>query len=193
MRAVTQAAGTSVSAANYHFGSKEALLRAVLLRRVEPVNRLRLARLDEALARARDEERAVLVEEVVEALLRPTFEFRAAMTDGRQVVRQVAARLFADPPELVAHLKRELFQELADRFLAALEEALPGAPARELSLSFQLTVGLMVHVMAGHLDDAPVPDRLGGEASGPFSDEEVLHRMIAYAAAGLRARNGAKP
>ena len=33
LRAVTQAAGTSVSAANYHFGSKEALLGRTLLRR----------------------------------------------------------------------------------------------------------------------------------------------------------------
>ena len=47
LRAVTQAAGTSVSAANYHFGSKEELLRATLLRRVEPMNRRRLACLDD--------------------------------------------------------------------------------------------------------------------------------------------------
>ena len=42
MRAITQAADTSLSAANYHFGSKQALIEAALVRRIEPLNRRRL-------------------------------------------------------------------------------------------------------------------------------------------------------
>lgn len=193
MRAVTQAAGTSVSAANYHFGSKEALLRAVLLRRIEPINRERLLFLERMHERAREQGRAVTVEEVLEAFLRPSFEYRASSPDTRRAVRQVAARLFADPPELVAVLKRELFHEIVERFLCALEEALPDHSRQDLALSFQLTVGLMVHVMAGHLDDAPALEWMNdGEGNAP-SDERVLGQMLAYAAAGLRVRIGGHP
>ncbi len=76
LRAVTQAAGTSVSAANYHFGSKQALLRATLRRRVEPMNRLRLERLDALEAAAAGA--PLSLEALLDAFLRPAFEVRAA-------------------------------------------------------------------------------------------------------------------
>jgi AcrR family transcriptional regulator len=100
MRAVTQEAGTSVSAANYHFGSKEALLRATLLRRVEPVNRRRIAWLDALEREAQG--KPLPLERILEAFLRPLFEERAARAEGPAEYRQVAARLYSDPPELVA-------------------------------------------------------------------------------------------
>ena len=127
LRAVTQAAGTSVSAANYHFGSKEALLRATLRRRVEPVNRLRFERLDALEAGGAP----LSLEAVLDAFLRPAFEVRAAHQDGTAHYRQIAARLYSDPPELVSELKRELFRPVFERFFAALQRVLPdhSAPA----------------------------------------------------------------
>ena len=47
MRQITSAAGVNLAAVNYHFGSKEALVQAVLKRRLEGVNRERLRLLDE--------------------------------------------------------------------------------------------------------------------------------------------------
>jgi len=184
LRAVTQAAGTSVSAAHYHFGSKEALLRATLLRRVEPINRRRLAALDALEASTPTPS----VEALLEAYLRPVFEERAASSAGdgdptRNPARLVAARLYSDPPELVASLKRELFAEVSGRLLGALARALPDHPRSELALGLQLLVGMMVHVLSGNLEDAP---HLEGGAR-VLDDEALLERLVAVAAAGLRA------
>lgn len=52
MRQITSAAGVNLAAVNYHFGSKEALVQAVLKRRLEEVNRERLRLLDELEAAA---------------------------------------------------------------------------------------------------------------------------------------------
>ncbi len=185
LRAVTQAAGTSVSAANYHFGSKQALLRATLRRRVEPVNRLRLERLDALEAAAAGAPLAL--EALLDAFLRPAFEVRAAAQDGSAYYRQIAARLYSDPPELVSDLKRELFGPVFERFFAALQRALPDHPPAGLALAFHFTVGAVIYVMSGHLDGAP---GIGDRDARP-ADEEVLARMVAYTAAGLRGAGAA--
>ncbi len=180
LRAVTQAAGTSVSAANYHFGSKQALLRATLRRRVEPMNRLRLERLDALEAAAAGA--PLSLEALLDAFLRPAFEVRAAAQGGSAYYRQIAARLYSDPPELVSDLKRELFGPVFERFFAALQRTLPDHSPSALALAFQFTVGTVIHVMSGQLEGA-----LGiGDGDVRPADEEVLRRMVAYTVSGLR-------
>jgi AcrR family transcriptional regulator len=186
MRAVTQAAGASVSAANYHFGSKEALLRETLLRRVGPLNERRLARLDALEENAGG--RPLELKTIIEAFLRPVFEEHAASVDATNRFRQVAARIYSDPPGVVATLKRDLFGPIVTRFVDALSAALPEKTREEIELGFQLTVGVMVHVISGHLVTTPLPDDGGCECwTSRLSDESVLQQMIAYVVAGLRA------
>jgi AcrR family transcriptional regulator len=178
LRAVTQAAGTSVSAAHYHFGSKEELLRATLLRRVEPLNRRRLECLDDLEDAAGGAPLAV--EAIFEAYLRPLFALRA---EARGDVRFVAARLYSDPRDLVSTLKQELFGEVSRRYLDALSRALPDRSPDALALRFQFAVGTMVHVMSGNLVDAPHLKEVGDS----LSDAAVLQHMVAFLAAGMRA------
>jgi AcrR family transcriptional regulator len=199
MRAVTQAAGVSVSAANYHFGSKEALLRATLWRVIEPVNRARFERID-ALEDAAEPGAALPLESILDAFLRPAVAGRTAPGMGPARYRQVAARLFSDPPELVSALKREYFASVIDRFVAALDRALPRRRYDELRMAMQFTVAVMVHVISGQLEawhwgtqagsDGPASAEAvppGGDDLAEPDDEEILQRMIRYAAAGLRA------
>ena len=185
MRAITQAAGASVSAANYHFGSKEALLRATLLRRVGPINRRRFELL-EAIERESAGE-APSVERVLDAFLRPVFEQVAASPDAPARYRQVVSRLYSDPPDIVAALKPEIFGPVSERVLDLLGLALPDRQRDELALALQLTVGLMVHVISGQLETAP---GLRRDAEW-FSDEGLQRRMVAYAAEGIRAASRA--
>lgn len=184
MRAVTQAAGAAVSAANYHFGSKRELLRAVLRRRIEPLNRARLERLAELEARLGG--RAPDLEDVVEALVRPAFELRASHLggDGRAFMRHVAARLFADPPPELASLKAELMADVNDRFTAALARALPDVETGGHAVALQLTAGLMVHVLSGQVDPEAA-GALPGRESEPW--ERLCGAVVRYAAAGIRA------
>jgi AcrR family transcriptional regulator len=175
IRAVTQAAGVSVSAANYHFGSKRDLLVAVCRRRVAPMNERRLHALDalEAGLGGSPPE--------LEALLRIFLEPACGQSpDVQREAREVVARLYADPPEIVADLKRELFGPVRERMVSLLERALPDLSPERVALAFQLTIGVMVHVLGGHLESDP-----GGDHP---RDEALLDALVAYCAAGLRAR-----
>ena len=73
-------------------------------------------------------------------------------------------------------------ERLGSLFARIVQRVLPDHSAEALGLAFQFTVGMVIHVMSGHLEGA-----LGvGEGDARPTEEEVLARMLAYAAAGLR-------
>ena len=184
LRAVTQAAGVSVSAANYHFGSKLALLHATLGRVIAPVNAERIDRLD---ALEREAGPAGLSPEaILEAFLAPAVERRDA-SSGTDTFRRLTARLYSDPPDIVAAFKEESFGPLSERFLAALQRALPGRSERELEIAFQFLVGMMVYVISGQPELAPHSQ---GRLGAPPDDAEMLAQLVRFGAAGLRATTG---
>lgn len=186
LRAVTRAAGVSVSAANYHFGSKEALMLATLGRVVEPVNQARIERLD-AVERAAGDA-APALEAVLEAFLAPAIE-RRDTSSGRSDFRSLVARLYSDPPDVVAAFKQQNFGPVSERFTAAVQRILPDRDPREIQLGLQLVVGMMVHVIAGQLELGP--ERYPGVgAAAPPADSELLASMVRFAAAGLRSVSG---
>lgn len=184
MRALAQTAGASLSSTNYHFGTKEALLQAVLRRRAGPMNAVRLQRLDEAEYSAGDG--PVALDEILDAFVRPLFEVRAADSTNRMRPAWIATRLFSDPAPLVSRIRSELFIDVDARFLAALARALPQRPRHEIEIAYQLTNGLLIHFAAGRVFDS-APDR---DPDG--EGEAVLRELLAYAGAGLhRLEEGA--
>ena len=178
MRALARVAGTGLSAANYHFGSKEALLTAVMLRRINPVNELRLQRLEALEARSRGA--ALPVEAIVDAYLRPVFEIRAASIQRDPNSPWLAARIYSDPSAAVSKLKRELFIGVQARFLPALQRALPQRDARDLEIAQQLTTGLLVHVLSGNVSGNELSSTDGGNDYEP-----LLRELVGFATAGL--------
>jgi len=177
VRAVTQAAGTSVSAANYHFGSKEEMLGEAIRMRAEPLNRRRLEAL-EAVERTAGES-ATTVEDIVGAFVRPVFELRAAGSPDDAAYRGLAARLYLDTRESVAQIRREIFEPVNDRFCEALHGALPQASRSEIDLALQLAVAVLVHLLSS--DASSLAMGAGMDA------EELVSKLVAFAAAGICA------
>jgi AcrR family transcriptional regulator len=172
VRAVTQAAGVSVSAANYHFGSKDALVRETLWRVLKPMNELRLANLDELESAGVSD-----VEALLDAFLRPAFELRAS--GAPTVYRRFAAQLHSGSPEFEGRMKLELLNPSFQRYVDALARALPDRRRDDIALAFQFALGAALHVLRGHserLSDAP-----------PIAEAELLDRLVRFAADGIRA------
>lgn len=173
VREVTRAAGVAVSAANYHFGSKEALLRAALMRRVEPANARRLELLDDAVAQGAG------LEDVLAAFFRPALELwaEAASRGDENHTLRLSALLYANPPAFVEQLKQDLFGDILARFEAALRSALPGARPDSVAVGAQLAIGAMVHLMRGEV----------GFARGAENDVDAQIRiLVQFAAGGIR-------
>ena len=69
LRDITGAADANVAAVNYHFGSKERLIDAVIERHVVPINEERLELLDRFEAKCSEE--SLPVEKILKAFLSP--------------------------------------------------------------------------------------------------------------------------
>lgn len=177
LRAVTQAAEANLAAVNYHFGSKSGLLRAVLERRVAPMNDERLQRLDAAEASAGS--RGPELHAVVEAFLAPAVKIGRG--EGRHFFALVA-RLHSEPDEAVRREFMQRFDAVSARFLPALQRCLPELSVPELFWRIHFVVGALCHVVGNCL---LLQDMSQGACRA--DDDEALPRLIAFSVAGLRA------
>lgn len=178
LRALTTAAGVNLAAVGYHFGGKDELLRAVLERRIEPVNRERLRRLDAIETRWRRGEPRAL-EPILAALLEPAFA--AMRADGE--ARDIATLLYSEPHERMPELIERLFGECALRFHATVSRVLGRADPSAVALRFQMVIGAMIHFLGGRHRVSP---KLAG-VTVDDSERAVLDELVVFLAAGLRA------
>src|SRR3989442_4377189 len=94
LRAIIADAKVNLAAIHYHYRSKEALFDAVILRRLQPINRERLELLDACERSATDGQPTL--EQVLEAFLAPVFRVGADPNGGLTFVRATGRR---PPPE----------------------------------------------------------------------------------------------
>ena len=181
LRRVTAQAGVNVAAVHYHFGSKEALLNAVMGRRFAPMNQRRLKLLDQLEARTGAEPPSL--EAVLETLLRPALELPEDVSRAGGSIRRMVGRIYSEPIDVVQPLIAEQFGALTERYLSMLERMLPGVSRNELLWRFHFTIGAMTYVVAGNHEIVPGPG-LNLDREDPGT---VLERMVAFLAAGFRA------
>lgn len=176
VRAVTEAAGTSVSAANYHFGSKEELLREAITSRAAPLNARRMQAL--AAVEQAAGEGAPSVEAVVAAFVNPVLEIRGETNADEPAYRALAARLYVDPPRQIAEIRREIFEPVNERFREVLSRVFPEAAPEQVALALQLALGVLVHMLSGNVPSS--------DASG-VSLSRLFRQLVLFAAAGIKA------
>jgi len=178
MRTITTAAGVNLAAVNYHFGSKEKLIDAVLSRRLRPVNRARLEGLDELEAGGKD----VALEDLCEVFIRPALELSNDPDAGVFCTRLVG-RMQGDPSAQVRDLFKDQFKEVAERFLPAFTKACPHLGPGELMWRVFFVIGAMAHTMMDSFDLKSYSKGL----CDPGDVDATTAYLVQFAATALRA------
>jgi AcrR family transcriptional regulator len=181
LRSITSAAGVNAAAIHYHFGSKEELVRAIFERRIAPLTRARLERLERL--EARHPEGPVPLEPLVEAFVAPLAK---AGNDLREELERLGSLLAWLRVESEGEGDGALLSDRADGVRGRFARAL--SRGRDLELAeaadrFHYAMGAIVQL----LRQEP------GDDCTLSSDDELallrtrLDRLIGFIAAGLGA------
>ncbi|MCB1052024.1 MAG: TetR/AcrR family transcriptional regulator [Acidobacteria bacterium] len=172
IRHITQQAEVNLAAIHYHFGSKENLLEAVLARRIQPVNELRLEQLRSL------PEPQWTVRHLVESFLEPPFHAVVGMQDrSRQFVRMIG-RVHSELSPQFHQVFKELMQETIMIFVQAFQKVLPNLPLPQIMMRLHFTIGTMAHAM--HLISGQLP--FAPEVPNP---EMLILAIVDYCTAGF--------
>ena len=180
LRQITTEAGVNLAAVNYHFQSKDSLILAVLMRKLEPINRRRLELLDEVEAEAGED--PLSLEAVLGAFLLPVVEAKAAGLQMSTFPR-IMGRMYTEPGDWMARIFPQAFAPVVARFQMAFQRALPGASAVEVGWGMHFSIGAMAHYLAG----GTLLRLVSQGQVDPTDSSGALPRLVAYMAAGLRA------
>jgi len=143
LRAINAAAGLSAAALHYHFGSQQALLEAILERRMPALMERRRELLDELEGRPDP----ISARDVLEALMRPLTEL---LSDGGEpglrylrLLHRLQSDGDIDPEFVVARWPGGV-----DRLVPLLRRALPGLPVPLLELRLSLAIDTILASLA---------------------------------------------
>jgi AcrR family transcriptional regulator len=180
IRDLTQEAQVNLAAVNYHFGSKEKLIAAVLARRADPVNRHRMEMLDQVLGDAAGQ--PAPVEAILSAMSIPTVGFLRSNPS----FFKFAARLWSEPEKEFRQVLMAQFGFVAQRFVGELSRTLPHIPVSSLWIRFNFAIGSMLHTWM-HLAEACEWSRL---PQTEFDVDRVMNEWVRFSSAGIRAEAG---
>ncbi|MEN8232665.1 MAG: TetR/AcrR family transcriptional regulator [Thermodesulfobacteriota bacterium] len=159
LRMLTKEAGVNLAAVNYHFGSKEELIKAVFGRRMLPLNKMRLERLQNIKDSASAEGRPPDIKEILLAFIEPTFEFRKSGKGAQDFISMIS-RAFSDPRDTVRKLFLNMVEPVFQLLFELLCEALPSLPKNIVYWRLNFMIGAMAHAMSMSQMCQLIPDGL---------------------------------
>lgn len=179
IRQITEDSKVDTALANYHFGSKRNLFDAVLLRRAEELNKVRLEKLEEIEAAA--ENGVASLEDIIDAFSHPLLDRSERGGPGWKSYFALIAQI-NNSPEWGGKLMTEYFDPLVRRFIAALKRALPDAREEDIYWSYHFFSGALVLTYAetGRIDNLSDGKVLSSDL------DAVQLRMPPFIAAGFR-------
>ena len=177
LKAITEFAEVNIAAVNYHFRTKDALVRAVFERSFQPLNEERLRLLMAAELAAGDGPLAL--ESVLYALFEPMLQTWRANPN----FILLAGRIQNEPDSKLGGFMQKIYGQMIPKFLAAARKAAPDVPEPDLFFWMHFLFGGVVYTLLNSHD----MERMHEGQNLLDTPDIFLQRLIAFGTSGLRA------
>lgn len=180
LRGITTAAEVNLAAVNYHFGSKEALLEAVIVRRLTPLNEIRLGRLEALLQEAESAGEPPACRDVLRSFIEPTLRLRQQGSETEDFIALIG-RTLAEPRGIAMVIFMRHMGPLMQRIFHALSLSLPELSARDVFWRMHFSMGSLSHIMRCHERHAMAPESVNID----LPVEALIESFLDFTAAGM--------
>jgi AcrR family transcriptional regulator len=178
LRAITTAAGVNLAAVNYHFQSKDQLLRALFTRGMQRLNRKRTALLDSYEAEYR--KKPIPPEKLVRALIGPMLDISGYQAKEGKVFGMLLGRMYASPRGPLDDILVSDIEKFSERFKSAVRRTLPEIPLEDLFWRSFFAIGATAHTLiSSHLVEI-----ISHGLCNPNDREAILEKLTAFIVAG---------
>jgi len=193
MRHITAEAGVNLAAVNYHFGSKESLMQEVFRRRLDQLNRERMRALD-ALEEAAAG-KPIKPTKILDAFFGTLLRIAKSEPNGGPTFLKLLGRTLTEPTDFIRAFLAHEYQEVLDRYKAALFRALPNVPEAEIIWRFHFMLGATSYAIAG-TDSLKLVTSWQDDESASARDarhdshqdiDRLMARLMSFLVGGLRA------
>lgn len=181
LRQITSRADVNLAAVNYHFGSKEALIHAMLSRRLDKLNEERLKLLERFNAHLGER---LTCEHVLGAMFIPALRLSRDPRVGGRAFLRLLGRSYTDPSAFIHDFLNAHYASVAERFFDAFQRALPHLPREELGWRLHFAIGALSGVLAGTDTDNLIAEFAQGQS---ISDLQLIARLASLMVAALKA------
>jgi AcrR family transcriptional regulator len=173
LQEVTRRADANSAAVNYHFGGKELLMREVLAKRLNRLNRERLELL--ACCEQRQDGQRLDAAAVLSVLFVPALRLSRPPSGSPNFIR-LLGRVYSDSSPFIRNYLEEHYRHIFERFFEAFSRALPDMPRNELSMRLRFSLQGLAGLLAGQRVDELIAALGMGQ---PLGEDALLARLIA--------------
>ncbi len=179
IREIARKAGVAQALVHYHFETKEKLFEEMIARRSSEINGARAARLDGILQSAE----RISLEQVIEALFRPTIEVGHSLADEGGGFSRVLVSVANSADERDQKLVGTFYDPIAAKFIDALCRIEPELTRRDAVWAYMFSIGVGMTMMAR----TGRAKRLSVGLCDDSNIEEMLSEIVIYVCGGIRA------
>ncbi len=179
LRKITEEAGVNVAAINYHFGSKNNMLYAIIARFINPIVQELLNGLEQIMQDAAPD--LPSIEDIIRCHLVPMLNFSIANPNYEKMFSGLY--LYYDDENIFKSQIKQLTEKTTKYYAECLIKVLPDVPEKTLFKRLAIFKNMATGIMYG---DCIMEESL--EVLGIDNNrEELLEEMVKFAAAGFRA------
>lgn len=182
VRDIAEDAGANPAAISYYFGAKERLIQQSIRSVIAPLNVLRLSTLAAVRKKAKGDH--IALEDVVRAMVEPTVRACISGSGSERHYARVLVLSFALRQPFVDDVLNEQTDEVAQRFVEALRDAMTESQPADLYWGYDFMIGSMIHILLDSSRNHRLR-RVSGGLCDTSNPDQTIDKLVAFVVGGL--------